>query len=158
VLSAHLFLKERDAWPKLAERDPLGSSTVGTGVAVDSEAGRAIHAIYAVARARPFESQRRIVYPGEITAQMLAFADAGNRSSWPWIEDRHQIAAWTGFVSGHVHGARPALVTTRGIGADQRSGIYAPWPWPPSVDGKIYTTATGPPETLMTEQDLADLK
>jgi helix-turn-helix protein len=156
VLGAHIFLKERDAWPKFAERDPLGSSTVSTGVTVDSDAGRAILAIYAVARARPFESQRRIVYPGEITPQMLAFAEAGNRSSWPWIEDRQQIGAWTNFLATHVHGARPALVTTRGIGADQRPGIYAPWPWPPRKDGSL--SSTGPPEALMTDQDLADFK
>jgi hypothetical protein len=36
-----------------------------------------------------------------------------------------------------------------------QAGSKAPWPWPPSKDGKIYTT--GPPETLMTEQDIADL-
>lgn len=37
-----------------------------------------------------------------------------------------------------------------------REGDRAPWPWPPSAEGKIY--ATGPPETPMSEQDMADFK
>jgi DNA-binding transcriptional ArsR family regulator len=156
VLGAHLFLKERDAWAEFAKRDPGSARSNVTGVPVDSDEGKAVVAMYAVARSRPFESQGRIVYPGEITPQILVLATAGRSSSWPWIEDRQQIGAWSNFLNAHVRGSRGPLVVTRGIGADQRSGIYAPWPWPPRKDGTL--SPTGPPETLMSEQDLVDFK
>lgn len=159
VLGAHLFLKERDAWAGFAKFDP-GASAANAGavagtISADSIEGKAIRAMYQVARTRPFESQNRIVYRGEITPQLLAFAEVGERSAWPWIEDRQQIGAWSSFLSSHVHGGRPEMVVTRGIGADQRRGIYAPAPWPPRKDGTWSTT--GPPETLMSEQDQRDM-
>ena len=155
VLSAHLFLKERDAWQRFADLAPSDNRQSGGTFDVESVEGRAIIALYAVARITPFESRNRIAYRGELTAQLLAFAEAGDVKTL-WIEDRQQIAGWSHFIAKHVHGNRPPLIQTRGTGADQRSGIYAPWPWPPSSEGKIYTT--GPPETLMTDQDFEDLK
>jgi hypothetical protein len=157
VLGAHLFLRERDAWAEFAKHDPGGrAGALTTGIAADSIEGRAITALYAVARTHPFEHKGRIAYSGEITPQLLAFGEAGDRSKWLWIEERQQIAAWSAFLGSHVFGARPQLTQTRGSGDSQCSGIYAPWPWPPSAEGKIYPT--GPPESLMSEQDFADLK
>jgi hypothetical protein len=154
VLGAHLFLKERDAWARFAAYAPDVRSASGGGFDSDSVEGRAILAIYAVAKTRPFESRNRLIHAGEITPQVLAFANAGSPSSWPLIEDRQQIAAWSNFLSDHVRGNRPQFVVTRGIGEAQRRGIEAPWPWPPSAEGKIY--ATGPPDALMSEQDLQE--
>jgi hypothetical protein len=39
-----------------------------------------------------------------------------------------------------------------------REGDPAPWPFAPSATGKIYPTGSGPPDTLMSEQDMADFK
>lgn len=157
VLGAHLFLKERDAWAGFAAKAPDVPQASG-GYDADSAEGKAVIAIYAIARTHPFESRGRISYAGEITPQLLAFADVEDRSAWMWIEERPQIAAWSNFLSAHVKSARPSLVISRGSGEGVRTGIYAPWPWPPSAEGKIYTSATGPPGTLMNEQDAADFK
>lgn len=157
VLGAHLFLKERDAWPRFATLAPSESRLANvSGYDPKSPEGRAIVAMYAVARKSPFENNNRIIYSGEMTPQLLAFADVGGVSRWQWIEDRQQIGAWSNFLNGRVLGSRPPLVAARGIGEAQRSGIYAPWPWPPRKDGSL--TATGPPETLMAEGEEQDFK
>jgi hypothetical protein len=146
VLGAHLFLKETAAWAEFAKRDPTQRHGGVTGILADSPEGKAISTLYAVTRARPFEHKGRITYPGEITPQILAFAGAADSSKWVAIEDYRQVAAWTELLNASVFGARPALAV----------GFRAPWPWPPSVEGKIYTT--GPPQPEPTEQDMADFK
>lgn len=156
VLGAHIFLKERDAWAGFAKLAPDGRTSRSAGITADSTEGRAIIAMYAIAKTRPFEGRGGIVYPGEITAQVLAFAEAPEQAKWIWFEDSPQISAWSKFLDKHVHGNRPSLVTTRGIGGDTGSGFYAPWPWPPSAEGKIYTT--GPPESLMQAEDFSEFK
>lgn len=96
-----------------------------------SEAGRAITALYAVAKVRPFVSNGRLVYRGGVTPQILAFAAVADKASWRWITDRQQIAAWQTFLAAHVHAGRPALLEKRG----EETGFYAPGPWPPRKDG-----------------------
>lgn len=156
VLGAHLFLREREAWPRFAAYAPDAKPSGTAGFDPDSVEGRAILAIYAVAKTRPFESRNRLIHAGEITPQVLKFADAGSPSSWPFIEDRQQIAAWANFLSEHVRGNRPQFVVTRGIGDAQRRGIEAPWDWPPRIDGTL--SKTGPPVAQIDDQDLQDFK
>ena len=98
-----------------------------------------------------------IVYRGEITPQILTFADAPDVRTC-WIEQSRQIAAWSNFLKDHIKIPRPTLIGVREDHYADRTGIHAPWPWPPSVEGKIYTESTGPPDVLMTEDDLADFK
>ena len=155
AIGAHLFLRERDAWQGYAARDPAAKAGSGSGIPVDSTEGRALAAMYAVARSRLFENQKRYVYRGEITPQVQAFADAPARSDWIWIEGSQQLGAWSAFLASHVFGARPPMLTTRGVGPDQRTGIYAPWPWPPRKDGSL---STAPPEGALSDQDAADFK
>ncbi|WP_354132781.1 hypothetical protein [Bradyrhizobium sp. RT9a] len=110
--------------------------------AADSPEGRALAALHQVARKTIPTINGRVTYRGEVTPQLLAFAQAGERSAWPWIESsdatRDQIAAWARFIEAHVPGPRGPLIETRGLGANQRAGIHAPWPWPPKKDGSIY--------------------
>jgi hypothetical protein len=98
VISAHLFLREKDAWQGFAAKAPDAPKISPNGFDAASPEGRAIKALYAVARISPFESRGRIVYPGEVTPQLLAFADHDRPSAWHWIEDRKQIGAWSRFV------------------------------------------------------------
>lgn len=154
-IGAHLFLRERDAWSRYATQDPAAKGVSITGVPVDSAEGKALAAMYAVARSRLFENQKRYVYRGEITPQVQAFADAPARSDWVWIDGSQQLGAWSAFLAAHVFGARPPMLTTRGVGPDQRTGIYAPWPWPPRKDGSL---STAPPEGTLSDQDAADFK
>jgi hypothetical protein len=138
VLSAHLFLRERSAWPGFAAQAPDAPSVPVSGHDVTSEQGRAIIALYAVARVSPFVNGGRVIYRGEVTPQVLAFASAPEKSAWPFIEDEQQIGAWSAFLRERVLGNRPQLVISRGIGAEERRGISAPWPWPPRKDGSVY--------------------
>jgi hypothetical protein len=153
-LSAHLFLKERDAWDGFAKLAPdVAAASLPTGYDPASREGKAITALYAVARSRPPESRGRIVYPREVTPQLLAFADEGKSPRACWIEDREQIGAWSGFIAQHVPGNRTSLWDTKGFGAEMRRGIYAPHPWPPTVKGEWSA-----PKKLMTDQDYQDFK
>jgi len=135
----HLWIRNRgfEEFPTAANADPDAGSASPTSFDVGSAEGRAIRAVFAVARTPLFEHRGRVVYPLPVTAQVLAFAQAGNSAGWQWIEDRNQIAAWQAFLSAHVHKPRPSLVMTRGSGDQARQGIYAPWPWPPRKDGSL---------------------
>lgn len=158
-LGAHLFLKERDAWEGFAKLAPdAAAAALPAGYDPASPEGRAITALYAVARSRPPESRGRIVYPREITPQLLAFGSDGISPRGLWIEDRDQIGAWSKFIAQHVPGIRTTLWDTKGMGLETRRGIYAPWPWPPKVDGTVYTAGERPADQLMTDQDYQDFK
>ncbi|WP_445222236.1 hypothetical protein ACKWRH_21515 [Bradyrhizobium sp. Pa8] len=153
-LGAHLFLKERDAWEGFAKLAP-DAAAAARPASYDpaSPEGRAITALYAIARGRPPESRGRIVYPREVTAQLLALDDPAKSPRGIWIEDREQIGAWSKFIATHVPGNRTSLIDSKGMGLEQRRGIYAPHPWPPTQKGEW-----PPPKRLMTDQDYQDLK
>lgn len=142
LLGAHLFLRDRGAWPKLAEYAPE-VAPIRTGIASHSAEADAIRALYAVARCTPFEHKGRVVHRGEITPQILAFATAGAPSGWPWITEVGSISAWANFLDVHIRVPRPPLVRD-GTGLNAGRGIFAPWQFPPSVKGKTYPI-TGPP-------------
>jgi hypothetical protein len=134
----HLWIRSRgfEEFPNARPAEPGAAPSSGP-IDLGSAPARAVQTLYAVARTRPFISNNRVIYPKPITPQLLAFAQAPPESAWIWIEDRQQTAAWSSFVASHVSGGRPQLVTTRGVGADTRSGFLAPWHWPPRKDGTI---------------------
>jgi len=126
----HLWIRNR-GFEEFPYR-PDGSPPVATGpIEEASEAGQAITTLYAIARTRPFVSNGRVIYPGGVSPQLLAFAAVADKSAWRWITDRQQIAAWQAFLAAHVRGGRPALLEKRG----EEMGFYAPRPWPPRKDG-----------------------
>lgn len=110
--------------------------------AADSPEGRAIVALYQIARTPVPERAGRVTFRGEISLPLLRLGEAAPRSVWPFREAPDQIAAWAKFVAAHVPGPRGSMVDTKGIGKDMRRGIYAPWPFPPSKDGIIYRDDT----------------
>jgi hypothetical protein len=61
---------------------------------------------------------------------------------WPFITDRQQTGAWMEFLADALPKgvARKPIQTTR----DGVAGISMPWPWPPSVTGKVYTVEDAP--------------
>lgn len=132
----HVWIRNRgfDEFPTatLAEAAP---GTANSYDAAGPEA-RALRALYAMARVSLFEHRGRVVYPLPVTAQVLAFGSTAPLQQWNWIDDARQLAAWSTFLSAHVHVARPDLMLTRG----DRRGFYAPWPWPPRKDGSISET------------------
>lgn len=78
-----------------------------------------------------------VSYPKPITPRLAALAQAPDRES-AWVELTHeQAGAWESLLRG---------VFDEGLARNRlREGSRAPWPWPPSVDGKIYTKADSVP-------------
>jgi hypothetical protein len=136
VPNPNTWLSERrwEEFPAARLPDVIPSRTSFEAASLE---GRAIKALYEVARCQLFEHRGSVVYPMVVTPRVLAFAEAGQSSGWLWIEDRQQIAAWSTFVGEHVHRPRGAMITTRGVGEAMRHGILAPWPWPPRKDGTL---------------------
>lgn len=135
VMNFHLWVRTR-GFEEFPNATAAATAAPSSSIDANSAAGRAVTALYRMARVPLFESRGHVVYPLEVTPQVLAFADAAPHTTWPWIEDRQQIAAWAAFVAAHVH-RQGQLLQTRGVGDAQRSGIHAPWPWPPRKDGSL---------------------
>lgn len=153
-IAAHAMLRQPASWDAYRRYAPGAAASQPPGsYADDSREAVALRNLYAAGRSSLLEIGRRVMFRGTITPQILALVDAPARSSWPWIEDRQRIAAWSEFLRASIPGGGSSPITERGVGAQRRRGIEAPWPWPPRKDGTI---ATGPPDTLMTDQDFAD--
>ena len=113
---------------------------------------RAIAAVYAIAGqtdfvARVMKSRQHggIYYRGTVTPQLLALGNVPPEADWPELTHQ-QAGAWNGLLREFV---------IKEIWNRLREGKKAPWPWPPRKDGTLSTT--GPPDTLMTDQDVKDL-
>jgi hypothetical protein len=85
-----------------------------------------------------------VTYRKPMTDQIRAFAQMPPRPDWVSI-DHGGAGAWGRFASEVSMISRTRVF---------RAGDRAPWIFPPSHGGKIYSADTGPPETLMSEQDL----
>lgn len=154
-VAAHALLRQPASWDRYRRYAPGAAAAQPSGsYPIDSREARALRHLCAVARTTPLERGERVIWRAEVTPQILTLADAPERAHWPWIEDVRQIAAWSDFLRATMPNGFGALVQTRGMGASTRRGIEAPWPWPPRKDG---TVATGPPDTLLSEQDMADV-
>jgi hypothetical protein len=144
------YLRQR-RWTLLA---PAKTQAPPSGYPRDSVEAKALAVLHDIVGTGDFfrkvhrRSDGTISYPKPVTPQLAALALAGPQPEWTPLT-RPQAAAWETLFRETV---------TVQVRKRLKEGDRAPWPWPPSVDGKIYTTATGPPETLMTEQDLADFK
>jgi hypothetical protein len=155
-IGAEKFLRETAAWPKFASLAPDVAKPSSNSFPSQSLEAGAIRALYAIGRAAaPFEHKNRLVYPREVTPQLLRLAESGRPSSWQFVDLGKSIKAWCTFLDAHIFGVRSPFVVSRG----DRRGILVPWLFPPSVDGKDVYPITVPPETdLMTEDDDLEFK
>lgn len=103
--------------------------------AAHSEEARAIVAVHDLAGKADFVSSimrnkadGSISYRVPVTPRLLAMAKAPPREQWVALTAQ-QAAAWEGLLGDFV------LVQMR---KHMREGSFAPWPWPPSKDGKVY--------------------
>lgn len=140
AVSAQAFLRDTAGWAQWLRYAPAADGTAPplaptTVFAPDSTEGRALKNLYAVGRARVFETRAGIVYPLAISPRVLAFAEIAPQAEWLWFEDGAHIARWSEFIGTVVHGVRSPLVVTRGVGADAKRGIWVPHPWPPNKNG-----------------------
>lgn len=111
----------------------------------NSEVGRALDNLGTIARCRPMQHAGGISYRGEITPRLRAMASVPPESEW--VEYSHgspNYRAWFDFIRETFSGRAIPL----------REAYRAPWPWPPSSEGKIYS-ATDPPQSSMADDDAA---
>lgn len=136
---------------QLAER---GETEPRPVYAIDSAEAKAIRILHdIVGRTSAFFTIFRrgdgsVTYTKPVTEQLAALAQAPPPSDWVHLT-RQQAGAWDGkggFLSKFFD---PGLVRLHLV-----EGSRAPWPWPPSIDGKLYPAGDDPP--LMSEQDLQE--
>jgi hypothetical protein len=134
-------------------------------IATDSEAGIAWAVLHRIAGIRPFEASGNYLLPQPLDEQTLALKQAPpDYQQWAFIaaEQTNQIGAWRSLVEHWLQNRpRPEFVRDHWPmyrGTEGAKGLVAPWPWPPSKDGKIYH-GTGPPtESQLTEEDTRELQ
>lgn len=148
VPAAWKYLKEK-RWTLLeAEKSASGAATLHPA---GSEEAKAIVALYRIAQGGgtlPRLWQRTdgsVDFRHAIAPQLLALAQAPDKENWA-ILDHKQGGAWEALIAPYF---------AEGVLRHRcREGSRAPWPWPPRKDGTL--SATGPPQSLMSEQDLAE--
>ncbi|WP_257164670.1 hypothetical protein [Bradyrhizobium sp. SRS-191] len=154
-VAAASFIRDVAGWAQWLPFVPKGDGarvSIAGAYPLESAEARAISMAYTIAGAgqalRGFMIRNGLLnYQRPITARLRALAEAPrDRDGWP-ILTRQQAAAWEGLMREAV---------TVQVRNHLREGARAPWPWPPSHDGTIYTTTTGSPQPAMTEQDAAD--
>jgi hypothetical protein len=108
-------------------------------VPIGSIEARAWSVLCSVAPIEAKEYGAQIAIPHDLSAQVLAMAQAASARDWIAItEDQtRQVAAWRELLNSELaHKARPELITNRGMPRGLR-GFKAPWPWPPGKDGGV---------------------
>lgn len=83
-----------------------------------------------------------VSFPRSMTVQLVALSAAPDRGEWATLT-RQQAAAWECLLR--------SVFDDRMIRTRLREGSKAPWPWPPSIEGKIYTESEGVPP--LTDED-----
>lgn len=82
------------------------------------------------------KSDGAVTFGRDMTEQLKAFALAGDEARWVTL-NYQQAASWEEalrkFFDEGLHRRR------------MTDGSRAPWPWPPSIEGKIYPDANGVP-------------
>ena len=111
--------------------------------AKDSDGAKAVRLLHdLVGRTSAFfqifrRSDGSVTYTKEMTPQLLALAQAPqDQESWPVLNRQH-AGAWEELLRKVFD---QGLVRTY-----LTEGSRAPWPWPPSIEGKIYSDADGVP-------------
>jgi hypothetical protein len=146
------------AWKYLGEKrwtllEPTVTAEIATGgYDLKSTEGRAICVLHDIAGLSQFLRGvlirgNAVYYRKVVTPRLRALAEAMPRAQWVTL-NRQQAAAWEGLLrdATNVQTRRP-----------MREGDHAPWPWPPSLDGKVYT-ATAPPGGELGDEKLANFK
>lgn len=130
---------------QISERDDPSERSVYPRDSAEAKAVRALHEL--VGRTSAFfmifrKGDGSVTYTKRITPQLAAFAEMPNETCWQPL-NRQQAYAWEELLR---------QVFDKGlIRTYLAEGSPAPWPWPPSIDGKIYEWGGAAP--TMTDQD-----
>lgn len=145
VPAAWKYLKEK-RWTLLEQTQ---SAISPSGYGRDSEEAKALGALYHLAGAFDFfvkyvRKGDRVYYSHPIPPQLAALATAPPHEQWV-VLGRNSGGAWESFLRKYPTVERRHVM---------REGAKAPREWPPRIDGTW--PATGPPETYMSEADMAE--
>lgn len=149
--SPQTFIRETESWESWAAKAPPKEGEDFHSVAIDSRDGIAFRMLCkAAGSSEPREySGFYVIRPRALNAAELAFAEAPHHYDWQLACDAPQVAAWLAFFEKSVQlTARREIVCDHKIGTESKRGIKAPWPWPPSKDGRTipWPQATGDPK------------
>jgi hypothetical protein len=143
VCAGFTYLEER-RWTLLNHPERRGGYHDHT-----SEAAQAIGVLYAVAgKADYFRNvvkrpgAQQLYFARPVGPRLAALARAPGQDLWVSL-NRQQAAAWEELLRGHLTVTRHRLV----------EGSRAPWPWPPSKDGKAYDSAAPPSLPSLSDED-----
>lgn len=154
-ISAQAFLKDDGGFEQWLRYTPSGDTPAAAvgGYALATPEGKAICRLHEIADLAQFLKDVKIrngsvYFSNPVTKRLLALADAPtDRDAWV-VLTHQQAMAWEGLLRESIS------VATR---TRLREGSRAPWPWPPSKDGTVYTTTGPPPDALMTDDDYANI-
>jgi hypothetical protein len=118
----------------------------------DSAEANAIKVLFDLAGALDFfvkyvRKGDQVYYRHLVTPQLLKLAEAKLRDEWP-IATRNQAGSWNSLLDKYPTVERRKRLI---------EGDPVPFEWAPKSDGTL-SPATGPPDTLMSEDDYANLK
>jgi hypothetical protein len=155
--SAHSFLRDSIGWSQWLRYVPESgnvASSIMTAFPIGTPEARSIAVLYDIAGKGEFlrgvmTRNGAVNYPRPMTPRLLALAQAPAKDAWVVLTHK-QASAWENNL------LREAVTVQ--VRHRLREDSRAPWPWPPSVDGKLYTGSTDPPLAGLSDQELADFK
>lgn len=114
----------------------------------DSDEAKAIRVLHdIVGRTRAFFAIFRraegVTYVKPMTVQLTTLSQAPAAADWKTLS-RQNAGSWEEFLR--------TIFDAGVVRQHLREGSKAPWPWPPSIDGRIYTDPGGPPP--LTNEDI----
>lgn len=114
----------------------------------DSDEAKAIRVLHdIVGRTQAFfiifRRSEGVTFIKPMTVQLTAMSQASLASEWVTL-NRQQAGAWEGLFRAVFDGGQ--------VRQHFHEGSRAPWYWPPSVEGKIYTDVAAP--SLMSAEDV----
>jgi hypothetical protein len=155
--SAQSFLRDAAGWAQWLRYVPDADGAAPSIMAafpIGGREARAIGVLYEISGRGEYlravmTRGGAVNYPRPMTPRLLALADAPPKDAWIVLTYK-QASAWENNL---LREAITVQVRNR-LG----EGSRAPWPWPPSIEGKLYTGSTDPPFAGLSDQELADFK
>lgn len=132
---------------KAAKKQDRTSQVVFARDSAEAKAVRVLHDI--VGRTHAFFSIFRqrdgsVTFTHPMTVQLTKLAEAKPAADWVVLTYR-QAASWEELLR--------SVFDDRMVRTRLREGSKAPWPWPPSIEGKIYPESEGVPPLTGDDRD-----
>jgi len=140
------FIRETDSWENWAQQAPPRVQDFHV-IAVECREADAYRNLHRVGRGvAPIEMSGKYTLKRPLTPAEMVFAELPREKLWGFVDAHNQIASWLEFLSNALPGvARRPMVESHIIDNDAKRGFFAPWPWPPTKDGKTIPWPPPPP-------------